>query len=143
MTNCFYVEQADGTKEEISYLKCFATMRDDQYSIQGRKLKAQYDVRAAKAVEFIVKVLQGLLLSQGLIVQTLAERFPYKKIKAEQQYLYFRMMLDVEVKNERAEEQLLETCLEKLLQIDADIIHDRKSIILTDLNIINSKHNVR
>jgi hypothetical protein len=141
-TSCFYVEQEDGTKEEISYLKCFATMRDEIYTNQGKRLKAQYDARAAKAVEFIAKMMHGLLLSQGLILQTLTERFPYKKSKAEQQYLYFKMMLDIAVKHERAEEQILATCIDKLLQLDADILNERKYVILTDSNLATSKHNV-
>lgn len=129
-TYCFYIEHSEGKKEEISYLKCIAGVRDEMTSYQGTAFKKQYDDRAGKISEFVLKTLKSFPLSQAQIIQLLIERFPYKKVKIEQQYSYFKMMLELALKHESAEEQILSVCIDKFLQIDADIqaVHNNKII---------------
>lgn len=143
ITHCFYLEQDNGVKEEISYLKCLAEIRDQSYFSQKTALKEQYESQGKKLAEFITEILKAFPLSMPQIIQVLTEKFPYKKMKTEQQYTYFKMMLEIAIKQEGAEEQILDICIDKFLQIDADIKVDQKSSILSSTQEIEEKLNVR
>lgn len=123
-------------------MKCIARVRDEILAGKIQILSGCYDRKGGKVVEFISRTLQGFLLSQPQIVQVLVERFPYKKLKLEQQYLYFRMMTELAVKCESAEEQIIGICVERFLQIDADIEATHKAMIITDAQQIEEKLNV-
>jgi hypothetical protein len=141
-THCFYIQHEDGSKEEISYLKCIATVRDEMFAKRVQALNETYEKKGPLVVELISKTLQGFLLSQTQIMQLLTERFPYKKLRIEQQYLYFRMMLELAVKCESTEEQIIGLCIEKFIQIDADIEAGHKAVIITDTQTIEERINV-
>jgi hypothetical protein len=142
-TQCFYLEQADGTREDISYLKCIARIRDDVLTKRTETMKQAYEKQGIHIVELISKTLQTFLLSQPQIIQVLLERFPYKKLRLEQQYFYFRMVLELAAKCESAEEQLLGICFDKFIQIDADIdAQTHRAMIMTDAEAVDEKLSV-
>lgn len=51
----------------------------------------------------------------------MTERLPHKNMPVENQYLYYKMILDVARLCPESEEKILESVVEKLCQIDVDI----------------------
>ncbi len=141
-THCFYLEQSDGSREDISYLKCIAKVRDDVLARRAEAMKSGYERLGPKVVELVNRTVQSFLLSQPQIMKVLLERFPYKKLRLEQQYFYFRMVLELAAKCESAEEELLGMCIDKFIQIDADIDSGHKAAITTDTQAVEEKLNV-
>lgn len=142
VTHCFYIEQNDGKREEISYLKCLSEVRNQQYSSNKERMKNRYALQESKIVEFVTETIKAFPLSHTQIMQAFIEKFPYKKTRIEQQYCYFKMMLDIAVKNERLEEQILDVCIDKFLQIDADIKTTKRKSIINEPEEIEEKLNV-
>jgi len=148
VTKCFYIVHPNGTKEDISYLKCIAGLQDEQTNLRHNTLRLSYDKYGPRIVNFILRVINEFVLSQPQIMQVLTERFPYKKLKLEQQYLYFRLIVELSQKCQGLEEQLFTLCIDRFLQIDADIeisnliptkVEQTKGIITNDQNQMEEK----
>lgn len=142
VTHCFYLEQEDGNKEEISYIKCLSEIRDQAYASQRESMAARYKANGAKIAEFFTDIIKSFPLSKAQVMQSLMGKFPYKKVKIEQQYSYFKMLLEIANQSESLEEQILSICIDKLIQIDADINISKKNQSINNVQEIEAKHNV-
>jgi len=138
-TNCFYIEHCNGKRIDISYLKCIAKLKDEITNSKNLLLQQHFNEVGTQLADFVVNVLQTFLLSQSQVVKALNDRFPYKKAKTEQQYLYFKLMTEIADKYELIEEQLINTCIEKFIQIDADIEIGKHTVIISDIDLLTEQ----
>lgn len=138
-TNCFYLEHSSGSKVDISYLKCIAGLRDELNASKYSLLQQHFEKVGLGLANFVAKVLQELALSKPQVVKALADKFPYKKAKAEQQYLYFKLMVEIASKCENVEEEVVSVCVEKFFQIDAEIESSVHCAIINDTDALTEK----
>lgn len=143
-THCFYLQQPDGAKEDISYIKCLACVRDEAVAKRAATLNLCYEKSGGPQLVILVhNILQSAGKGQAEIVKILEEKFPFfKRALFAPQFCYFRMMLELATKceNERAE-QMLGICVAKYLQIDAEIDSSgaRPAAIVTDTPSLEQK----
>lgn len=55
------------------------------------------------------------------IIQNLVDKLPHKNMPVENQYLYYKMILDVAKQCPESQEKILEAVVERLCQLDVDI----------------------
>lgn len=69
----------------------------------------------------MVKIINLYPFAYQFVIQNLTEKIPHKSIPSENQYLYYKMTLDVAKGCPESEEKILESVIEKLCQLDVDI----------------------
>jgi hypothetical protein len=82
----------------------------------------KYSVTPLKSLAtFLSKLINLYPFSHQTIIQNLIEKLPHKNMPIENQYLYYKMVLDIARICPENEEKILEAVVEKLCQLDVDI----------------------
>ena len=146
-TNCFYLVHSNGTKIDISYLKCIAGLRDELITLRNSLLDQYFNKSGILLSNFINTICNEFLLCHSQVIKVLTDKFPYKKAKTEQQFLYFKLMIAIAQRCQTLENQIIVFCFERLMQIDADCevntVKLKNNIIITDVDIIETRIKVR
>ncbi|CDW86819.1 UNKNOWN [Stylonychia lemnae] len=70
---------------------------------------------------FLSKIMKLYPFAHQFIIQNLIEKLPHKSMQPENQYLYYKMVLDIAKGSPENEEKIMVAIVEKLCQLDVDI----------------------
>ena len=128
----FYaISDQTGEKTLIPHKDYLFSMQLSADALSQTRMKSHHEQIGSKIADFVCALLKEFPMSCSMVLKTLFERFPYKKLPIELQYHYFKTMLGIALRCANAEEQIISYCIEKFLQIDVDVkTHWRNTIIL-------------
>eukprot|EP01022_Parablepharisma_sp_SALTPOND_P013976 TRINITY_DN1878_c0_g1_i2.p1 TRINITY_DN1878_c0_g1~~TRINITY_DN1878_c0_g1_i2.p1 ORF type:complete len:654 (+),score=32.79 TRINITY_DN1878_c0_g1_i2:546-2507(+) len=127
----FFAVSNTGQKFPILYKDHLLSMQEAFMAKAKESREAHFGKIGSKIVEFICTLLREFPLSSPVVLKTVFDKFPYKKLPLEHQHHYFKTTLAITSKFTNVEERAIGLCVEKFLQIDVDArTHWRNTIIL-------------
>jgi len=131
----FYLTSSQKTAEKqiIPYKQIILSLQQENLTKTANLNESHYQKIGSKIVDFILAILREFPLTSQIVLKTLAEKFPYKKLPIEQQYHYFKIMLAIASKSVNSEEKILGICFEKFLQIEVDSKTYWRNQIISDI----------
>jgi hypothetical protein len=91
----FFVLSSEGKKEEVSYKKCFDNIASEKMHESKLALEKQFGITHVNIVKMLCKLVCVFPLMARNVINAIKSYFPYKTSPIEEQYLYFRTVLEL------------------------------------------------